>query len=136
MWDAAELPRAMFRAIHDHDPAALEELFAADAVHTAPDGEPVTGPEPVIAEVQGFTEAFPDLAIELRRQHVPDASRSIVEYTFRGTHLGDLDGAPPTGRSVAVDACSVLEASDGAIQREADHYDTAVMLAQLDLASR
>ncbi len=133
MSDAAELHRTMFDAIQRRDFHALGQLFAADAIHTSGDGESATGPEPVIAEVQAFVTAFPDLAIDIRHQHVPDASRSIVEYTFRGTQSGPLEDVPPTGNEVAVAACSVLEAKHGTIRRESDYYDTMAMLAQLNV---
>jgi steroid delta-isomerase-like uncharacterized protein len=131
--DAADLHNAMFDAIRDRDYDAMRELFAADSVHTSGDGEPSIGPEPVLAEVQAFVEAFPDLTIDVRHQHVPESSRSIIEYTFRGTHEGRLDDIPPTGKPIAVPACSVLEAQHGAIRRESDYYDTMAILAQLDV---
>jgi steroid delta-isomerase-like uncharacterized protein len=131
MADAAELHRAMFAAIQHRDFDTMRGLFVPESVHTSPSGEPVTGAEPVIAEVQGFVDAFPDLTIDIRHHHVPDPSRSIIEYTFSGTHSGPLEGIPPTGRSVAVVACSVLEAQGGAIRRESDYYDTMAMMEQL-----
>lgn len=133
MNDAATLHRAMFDAIQRRELDELRQLFAADATHTAGDGEPATGPEPVIAEVRAFLDAFPDLTIDIRHQHVPDTSRSIIEYTFGGTQLGPLEDLPPTGRSVAVVACSVLEAAEGHIRRESDYYDGTALLAQLDM---
>lgn len=132
--DAAGLHRAMFAAIERRDLDALRGLFAVDATHTSPDGELTTGPEPVIAEVRAFVEAFPDLTIDIRHQHVPDPTRSIIEYTFRGTHTGPLEQVPPTGRFVTVVACSVLEARDGVIDRESDYYDTTSMLSQLGVS--
>lgn len=133
MKPAAELHRAMFAAIQDRDPEALRELFAPEAIHTSGDGRPMTGPDPVIREVRSFVEAFPDLTIEVRHHHLVDSSRSIIEYTFSGTHEGHLEDLPPTGKSVAVVACSVLEADNGAITREADYFDTVAMLAQLGM---
>jgi steroid delta-isomerase-like uncharacterized protein len=129
--DAAALHRAMFDAIERRDFDALRGLFAVDATHTSPDGEPMIGPEPVIDEVRVFVEAFPDLSIDIRHQHVPDPSHSIIEYTFRGTHTGPLEEVAPTGRSVAAVACSVLEAHDGVIDRESDYFDTTSILTQL-----
>jgi ketosteroid isomerase-like protein len=58
--DAAKLHRTMFAAIERRNLDALRALFAVDASHTSPDGEPVIGAEPVIAEVSAFVEAFPD----------------------------------------------------------------------------
>ena len=131
MTSAAELHRAMFDAIQARDDEALRELFSPRATHTSSDGEPTTGPEPVIAEVDGFVTAFPDLTIDIRHQHAPDPATSIIEYTFRGTHQGPLEDIQPTGRTIAVVACSVLEANDGVIERESDYYDSLALLEQL-----
>lgn len=124
----------MFSAIQARDFDALRGLFTSESVHTSGDGAEQTGPEAVVGEVAGFVEAFPDLRIDIRHQHVPDPSRSIIEYTFTGTHSGPLDDVAPTGRTVAVPACSVLEGDDGTIRRESDYYDTMAMLAQLGVA--
>jgi predicted ester cyclase len=49
----------------------------------------------------------------------------------RGTHTGPLQDIAPTGRSVALPGCNVIELRDGLIYREADYFDTATMLKQL-----
>ncbi len=131
MTSAAELHRAMFEAIRARDHETLRGLFHPRATHTSSDGRPTTGPEPVVAEVEGFVTGFPDLTIDIRHQHAPDPATSIIEYTFRGTHHGLLEDIPPTGKTIAVVACSVLEARDGVIERESDYYDRLVLLEQL-----
>lgn len=131
MASAVELHRAMFEAIQARDYEALRGLFGPRATHTSSDGEPTTGPEPVVAEVEGFVTAFPDLTIDIRHQHAVDPSTSVIEYTFRGTHHGPLEDVQPTGKTIAVVACSVLEARDGVIEREADYFDGLALLEQL-----
>ncbi|MFW5972844.1 MAG: ester cyclase [Bacteroidota bacterium] len=88
-------------------------------------------PEAVVDEVEMFTTAFPDLTVEIRKQHVPYDSVSVIEYTFSGTHEGHLKELGPTGREISVVVCSVLEAQDGPIVRESDYYDTTADLSQL-----
>jgi predicted ester cyclase len=62
-----------------------------------------------------------------------DPTTSVIEYTFRGTHHGPLEDLPPSGRAMAVVACSVLESKDGAIQRESDYFDRLALLEQLEV---
>lgn len=131
MTTAAELHKAMFDAIQRRDFEALRGLFGSGSVHVSGDGAETRGPEPVIAEVQTFTTAFPDLTVTIRQQHVPDDSVSVIEYSFSGTHHGNLEGLAPTGKPISMVACSVLQAQGGAIRREADYFDTAALLAQL-----
>ena len=131
MTTAAQLHRAMFQAIQDRDHTRLRQLFGPTSTHASSDGATVTGPDPVVAEVEGFTTAFPDLDIEIRHQHACGPDTSVIEYTFRGTHNGPLESLPPTGRSVAVVACSVLTAEGDTIAHEADYFDALAMLTQL-----
>jgi steroid delta-isomerase-like uncharacterized protein len=132
MTTAAELHNAMFDAIQARDFKNLHKLFDAHSVHVSGDGVAVFGPDPVIAEVEKMTSAFPDLAITIRNQHVPDHTVSVIEYSFSGTHRGTLEGLQPTGRTVSVVACSILEAEGDRIVREADYYDTTALMAQLE----
>ena len=131
MRTAADLHTAMFDAIQARDFDALQGLFDARSVHVSGDGVEKRGPDPIVDEVTMFTTAFPDLNITIRRQHVPDDTVSVVEYTFSGTHRGALEGLAPTGWKISVVACSVLESDGGTIAREADYFDTAALLAQL-----
>jgi steroid delta-isomerase-like uncharacterized protein len=131
MTAAADLHTAMFDAIQAKDFDALRGLFDSRSVHVSGDGVEKHGPDPVIAEVSMFTTAFPDLTLTIRRQHVVDNSVSVIEYTFSGTHYGNLEGLPPTGRAISVVACSILEADGGTIRREADYFDTTDLFAQL-----
>ena len=135
MTSAAELHRAMFEAIRTRDYETLRGLFDPEATHTSSDGEPARGPEPVVAEVEGFVAAFPDLAIDIRHQHAPDPTTSVIEYTFRGTHHGPLEDIPPSGKAMAVVACSVLESQDGVIRRESDYFDRLALLEQLGVGA-
>lgn len=132
MTTAADLHMAMFDAIQARDFNALRGLFDARSVHVSGDGVEKLGPDPLIAEVSMFTTAFPDLMITIRKKYVPNDAVSVIEYSFSGTHRGELEGLAPTGRKVAVVACSVLESDGGTIKREADYFDTTALLAQLD----
>jgi len=131
MTTAADLHTAMFDAIQARDFDTLQGLFDSRSVHVSGDGVEKRGPDPVVDEVTTFTTAFPDLIVTIRRQHVSDDTVSVIEYTFSGTHHGDLGGLAPTGKKIAVVACSVLEADSGTIKREADYFDTSALLAQL-----
>ncbi len=131
MPNAADLHREMFNAIQKRDYETIRSLFMPRSIHVSGDGIEKAGPDPVVAEVETFTTAFPDLTIMIRRHHVPSNQVSIIEYAFEGTHLGELDGLPPTNEKVSVVACSVLETDGEMIAREADYFDTMALLDQL-----
>jgi steroid delta-isomerase-like uncharacterized protein len=134
MADIAGLHRAVYETINDRDLGRLREIYHADCVYVTGDGVEQRGVEAVVAAVTTFTGAFPDLSIEVRRQHVAGDGVSIVEYTFSGTHRGELEGIPATGRAMEVVACSVVEVRDGRIVEERDYYDTLALMTQLGVA--
>jgi steroid delta-isomerase-like uncharacterized protein len=133
MTTAAELHQTLFAAIQERDFDTLRRIFHRDSIHTSGDGIQKKGAEAVVDEVESFLTPFPDLTLTIREQFVPDESVSIIEYTFSGTHQGPLDDVAPTGKKISVIACSVLEAREGKIIREADYYDTLAMMEQLSL---
>jgi steroid delta-isomerase-like uncharacterized protein len=131
MPNIAELHRAVYESINARDLGRLREIYHPDCVYVTGDGVKQRGVDAVLHAVTTFTGAFPDLAIEIRRQHVAGVAVSIVEYTFAGTHRGELEGIPATGKGIEVVACSVVEVRDGRIVEERDYYDTLALMTQL-----
>ncbi len=134
MQSMAQLHRAVYEAVQSRDFDRLREIYHADCSYTTGDGVEQRGVDAVLASVETFTSAFPDLTIEIRHHHLPSESVSIIEYTFAGTHRGELEGIPATGRRMEVVACSVAEMDDGQIHRERDYYDTLALMEQLGVA--
>ncbi len=68
---------------------------------------------------------------------VADGDTVVVGFTGRGTHTGTLEtsmGAiEPTGRSVTIKLCDVVELSDGKVTMQRSYFDTGSMMAQLGL---
>jgi steroid delta-isomerase-like uncharacterized protein len=134
MPNVAELHRVVYEAINSRDLDRLREIYHADCVYVTGDGVEQRGVDAVVAAVATFAGAFPDLAIEIRQQHVAGEDVSIVEYTFAGTHQGELEGIPATGKGMKVVACSVVEVREGRIVEERDYYDTLALMTQLGIA--
>lgn len=131
MVHAAELHRKLFDAIQSRDLSTIQALLHPDCIYRVGDGIEQEGPEAVIESVRAFTTAFPDLSIDVQRQFEPSDDVSIIEYVFSGTHRGQLETYPATGRRVEVVACSIIDAHDGQIAREHDYYDVMAMMGQL-----
>jgi steroid delta-isomerase-like uncharacterized protein len=131
MQSIARVHRDVYEAVQSRDFDRLREIYHADCRYATGDGEERRGVDAVLASVETFTSAFPDLTIQVRHHHLPGESVSIVEYTFAGTHEGELEGIPATGRRMEVVACSVAEIHDGQIHRERDYYDTLALMQQL-----
>lgn len=131
MLDAAELHRALYQAITSKDFDMIGELYHPECIYMVGDGVEMRGADVPLGAVKAFTSALPDLSIDIRQQYLPKDGVSIVEYIFSGTHRGELEGIPATGKKVAVVACSIMEARDGKIVREHDYYDTMALMNQL-----
>ncbi len=95
--------------------------------------EPLRGKDAMREFMQGFYAAFPDLRVELRALF-GEENVVAAEYDLTGTHRGQLEGHPPTGKAFRVKAVSVYEYNGRLFTREAFYWDSASMLRQLGLA--
>ncbi|MGH8975098.1 MAG: ester cyclase [Acidimicrobiia bacterium] len=57
--------------------------------------------------------------------------RVVVRWTGSGTHIGEVNGIPPTGRAIRVDAISMHRLEDGQIAETWEVWDTLGFLQQL-----
>ena len=94
--NAAAIVRATFAALFAGDQAPFDEHPGLHQLRHA---------------LPALRAAFPDFSAELKQQLV-DGDRVASHWIFRGTHLGDLYGIAPTGRSVEfqnLSICRVVE---------------------------
>ena len=130
MTDVAALHRRMLETVEQRDWGALEGLLHPDYVYTAGDGQPQPGVRAALDVAQTYTTAFPDLAFEILDQHT-QGSVSIIEVRATGTQRAPLADIPPTGRTVDLRLCNVIEERDGKIVSEHEYFDSGVILDQL-----
>ena len=57
--------------------------------------------------------------------------RVTVRWTGSGTHVGEVNGVPATGKKVSVDAISIHRMADGKIAETWEVWDTLGFLQQL-----
>jgi steroid delta-isomerase-like uncharacterized protein len=58
-------------------------------------------------------------------------NRVVVRWTGSGTHIGEVNGIPPTGRPIRVDAISVHRMANGKIAETWEVWDTLGFLQQI-----
>jgi len=108
----------------------MRQLMHPDYSYTGGDGQEQKGPDAGMAVAQMFATAFPDGRIDI--VSIKEAGdTAVVEFIGRGTHKGDLMGIAPTGKSITIPVCNVLEVRDGKIYREREYMDMATMMVQL-----
>ena len=81
--------------------AAFHEFLAVDVVdHSRPPGIAL-GAEGVRQQFDGFRAAFPDFRATILDM-VEEGDKVVTRKVFNGTHLGPMQGIPPTGRQVNI----------------------------------
>ena len=74
--------------------------------------------------------AFPDFTMEVNDVLVGD-DVAMWEWTVTGTHEGEWQDIPPTGREVEFSGMSKTVIADGKIQENWVYFDSQDVLAQL-----
>ena len=130
---ASELFNEYIRAILAKDWSKMETLLHPQYVYVGSNGEEHGGAAAARAQAEPFVTAFPDLQMEVKREYAA-GDTSVFEFIAKGTHKGDLMGMAPTGKSVTMPVCNVIEVRDGKIYREREYYDTMHLMAQLGVS--
>jgi steroid delta-isomerase-like uncharacterized protein len=55
----------------------------------------------------------------------------VARWTGSGTHVGEVNGIPPTGKKIRVDAISIHRMKDGKIAETWEVWDTLSFLQQI-----
>lgn len=137
MADIATLARRLYEAWNERDFEYASTVMTADG-HLVVVGSGTTfrGPEGVRQYNRAWADGFPDAQLAIDRL-VRSGDTVVVEYTSRGTHTGPLANEAgtlaPTGRSVTLQFCDVLEFVDGKLRCRRSYYDTGALLTQLGL---
>ena len=130
MATASELLDQWVGTFNDGRPEAFEPQVAANAVSE----EVGTGRRMNVAEAtasaKAWLAAFPD-ARGVIENRVVSGKQAVAEIVWRGTNTGSLNGMPPTGKKVQVQAVAVLTEEGGKMAKVRHYIDIAGMLTQL-----
>ena len=133
MPDAKDVIEKHIAAVNNRDWDA--HPFADDAEFVAPGGQ-ASGRDDVISFLGVFTEALPDLRLEVK-QLITDGSAAAAEGTLLGTHDGVLhapDGdVEPTGRAIELRWAAVYATDGDRLKSEHLFFDQMDFLGQLGL---
>ncbi len=126
-----ELIRAGFEALNAGDLDACVAAAASDLVmNLAELPEPIYGTATWRQNAEMMKRAFPDL-----RARIDDIfgsqDRVAVRVTFTGTHSGEFQGIPATGRGVRYVSHELYRFADGLIAEEWICSDMATLMRQI-----
>lgn len=80
--------------------------------------------------IREVTSGFPDFRTEVLGMLSSD-DLVLCEATVTGTHEGEFDGVPPTGREVEIRAMEKFRVSDGTVREHRVYFDQQEMVEQL-----
>ena len=106
-----------------------DELFTADHVMHDPQVPAGVGPQGMADVVAVYQEGV-DGHWGIEEIFSTD-DRVVVRWTGSGTHVGTVNGIPPTGRKISVDAITIHRMADHNIAETWEVWDTLGFLQQL-----
>jgi steroid delta-isomerase-like uncharacterized protein len=82
------------------------------------------------ALVMTFRTAFPDW-VETVDEVIAEGDKVVIRVTGRGTHEGEFQGIPPTGRQVIATGVGIGRIENGRIAEAWAAYDALGLMQQL-----
>lgn len=112
-----------------------EELFSSNHAYHDPQAPTGPGPEGVKQVISAYQTAFPDAHWHVDETIVAD-NIIITRWRGTGTHKKELNGIPPTGKSVEVQGVWIHRIKNDKIVESRNVWDTLGMLQQLGIVPR
>lgn len=108
----------------------LDELFAPNFVNHDPGVPMVRDLEGLKENMRVMRQAFPDIEASIDAL-LTDGDYVTKRFTVRGTHRGEFNGIPPTGKQIECQGIDVLRISGGKIEEIWMSFDYLGVLQQL-----
>lgn len=129
--DPRDRAEAYFDAWNRHDSDDIVAQFSEGGTYSDPATEEELTGRAIGAYAQQLFEAFPDLEFNVERFDVVDDSTVSFQWTMRGTNTGSFQGAPPTGRTIALPGADFLTINQGGIRSVRGYFDQRTFVEQL-----
>ncbi|MEU5083600.1 MULTISPECIES: ester cyclase [Streptomyces] len=134
---STEQNKAIIRRVFDEfvnqgDFSVVDEIYRPDIIdHEGLPGAP-EGVEGVKYTIAGLRTAFPDLKVVIEDMSA-DGDHVVIHNTWHGTHLGELLGMEPTGRTIESTGIVVWRLDEGLIAERWAIGVASNMFAQLGM---
>ena len=106
-----------------------EELMAADCALHDPQIPGVQGPRAIAEVVRAYQDGV-EGHWQIEELFSTD-DRVVARWTGSGTHVAEVNGIPPTGKKIRVDAITIHRMQGGKIAETWEVWDTLGFLQQL-----
>lgn len=114
----------------DKDISAIDEFFIPDCIAYLPGFPSPTNREGFRQFVAMLYAAFPDLHHTMEDQ-IAENDKVVNHVNVCGTHLGDFQGIPPTGKQVAFKDFFITHIQEGKVIKLWAQFDALNLLQQL-----
>ena len=108
----------------------VDVIFTPNYVDHLAGGPDIPGPAGLKQFLGMFRRAFPDAQFTVE-DRVVEGDRIAVRWRMQGTHQGEFQGIPPTGKAVTVSGIAIHRFAGDQIQESWDSYDALGLLQQL-----
>ena len=112
----------------------LDELLATDCVNHEQSVSEQRGREACKQWAEGVRQAnrqaFPDFDIALD-DLIAEGNQVAKRWTFRGTHRGEFNGIPATGKQVTMRGITLYRLEGGKVREMYWNYDVFGLLVQI-----
>lgn len=108
----------------------LREVVASNCIDNDPAPGQINGPEGYVNFFTMMRTAFPDFKVEVV-QMVADDNNVAFAYTATGTHQGDFQGIPATGKKIKVRGMQISRFENGKMVERWGSSDELGILKQL-----
>ena len=108
----------------------LDEFVARDVEDHNPDPGQEQGLEGLKRWFLQIGDAFPDLRVDVQ-DLLAEGEKVAARVIFRGTHSGDFQGMPATGKQIDLEVIEILRIENGKIRERWGQSDKLGMMQQL-----
>jgi len=128
-----EVIKTAIAAVDKGDLEAFQTCLAPEFKLYAPSNSttPVTRDD-YLAMVKMMTTAIPDMVHNIT-EFLAVRDRVVVRVFIQGTHLGELQGIPPTGKKVSVSFIAIFRLKDDLVVEEVAEEDFLGLYQQLGM---
>lgn len=111
----AQVRRAIAEIWNDANYDALPGFVSDDIViHASSPEAEIRGPEGIRHFYSSLRAAFPDLHFQIEDQ-VAAGDRVVTRWSAQGTHAGEFQGIPPTGKQVTLTGIDIDRFAGGKV---------------------
>jgi len=115
--------------------AVIDELHVADYVFHGGTGEEIRGLKDYKQYMSGYYRVFPDLHVTIDDM-VAEGDKVATRWTLTGTHKGEIEGVPPTGKKMTIRGVSIERVVGGKFVETWERYDSLGFMQQLGLVPK